>query len=331
MPLFMYINFDEFSINTEQLELIIKQQAIQIDERICLLLCLLIENYPGHCNKQVCLEHIWPDTVVSDMSLSKLVSAARKTFKRAGCKVAIIQTVHGRGYRLSQELGRQLANSQQIPITANPTQDIHAVDKLIEDGQADSSSLTSKFARTRHKLDKLAHDWPRVSIIFFSITVSFLVLYALLSTHSFDRYLTASHEGHSVIDEQAIIYSEAADAIGRVLWIDDHPENNSREREYLRGENIGVYSTTSSREALLLISLYQYDVIISDMGREEDAIAGLKLLEQMRDLGIEIPFYIYTLNATDELIAKVTSSGGQGVAVDSGNLFRQVMTHFDTQ
>ena len=72
-------------------------------------------------------------------------------------------------------------------------------------------------------------------------------------------------------------------------------------------------------------------MIISDMGREEDAIAGLKLLEKMRNEGVEIPFYIYTLNATDELIAKVTSSGGQGVAVDSEDLFRQVMTHFETE
>ena len=331
MPLFMYINFDEFSINTEQLELIIKQQAIQIDERICLLFCLLIENYPGHCSKQVCLEHIWPDTMVSDMSLSKLVSAARKTFKRAGCKGAIIQTVHGRGYRLSQELGRQLAKSQPTPVPANLISDAYVVDKFTDERQADIASFKSRFVRVRQKLDKLTHDWSRVSIIFCSILVNCIVLYTLVSTHSFDRFLTASHEGHSVIDEQAIVYSEAADAIGRILWIDDHPENNSREREYLRGKNIGIYSITSSREALLLISLYQYDVIISDMGREEDAIAGLKLLEQMRNQGIEIPFYIYTLNATDELIAKVTSSGGQGVAVDSGNLFRQVMTHFDTQ
>ncbi|AQS40058.1 Response regulator receiver domain protein,transcriptional regulatory protein [Shewanella psychrophila] len=327
----MYISFDEFSINIQQLELIIKQQSIPIDERICLLLRLLIENYPSHCSKQLCLESIWPDTVVSDMSLSKLVSDARKIFKQAGCEVAIIQTVHGRGYRLSQELGRQLANQQLTPVTATLASETYVTDRLTDDRKADNTSLKSNFTGIRQKLDKLAHEWPRVSTILFSIAVSFIVLYALLSTHSFDRYLTASHEGHSVVDEKAIVYSESADAIGRVLWIDDHPENNSREREFLRGKNIGVYSTTSSREALLLISLYQYDVIISDMGREEDAIAGLKLLEKMRSQGVEIPFYIYTLNATDELIAKIASSGGQGVAVDSEGLFRQVMTHFDTE
>ncbi|QFU21372.1 response regulator [Shewanella eurypsychrophilus] len=341
----MYIRFDEFSIDTLQLEFIIKGHPVPVDERVCLLFSLLIENYPSHCNKQICLDHIWPDTIVSDMSLSKLVSDARKVFKQAGCSVAIIQTVHGRGYRLSQELGKQLANNfvpqdksiiQPISVnelsleqgsdTKQPKYDNGAkVNRQVSTLDNDSRYFSIKLTVFRNKLDALVREWPRVSSIFCSIIVSVVVLYALASTHVFDHFLIS---GHSEISEKEIVYSEPVDAIGRVLWVDDYPENNSVEREFLRSQHLGVYSTTSSKEALLLLSLYQYDVIISDMGREEDAIAGLKLLEKMRADGNKIPFYIYTLNATEELIEQVRLSDGQGVAVDSTALFKQVMQHF---
>ncbi len=363
--LFMYIRFDEFSINTQQFELILGEQSRLIDERICSLFTLLVENYPNHCNKQVCLMHVWPDTVVSDMSLSKLVSDTRKIFKNAGCEVAIIQTVHGRGYRLSQELGKQLLSqissisteayrtdsvyqkprssitSNSLPSSVEGCDGVDAADLLASNSDNDSGKLEAKagdektplivvkklpiLLRIKNKLERITYEWPRSTTVFLSILVSSIVLLTLLSTHLLDPLLISSH---SAIDENEIVYSERADAIGRVLWIDDHPENNSKEREVLRSRNIGVYSTTNSKEALLLVELYHYDLIISDMGREEDAIAGLKLLESMRADGIFIPYYIYTLNATEKLKTQVSLSGGQGVAVDSDDLFQQIMINF---
>ncbi|WP_076416591.1 response regulator [Shewanella sp. UCD-KL12] len=376
----MYISFDEFSINTVQQEFVIDDQSIQIDERICSLFSLLIESYPNHCNKQACLQHIWPDTVVSDMSLSKLVSDTRKIFKNAGCEAAIIQTVHGRGYRLSQALGRQLLNQDALSTSAHANlASSHSTSISTSDNTSNTSQSSAENAqvesvahfsdaentakkvlasdlrgesvshsvgtasggevrvqpvivqapiqaRLKSKFDRLIHEWPKLTTILSSIVISFIILFGLLSTPLFDAYLMS---GKSAIDEHEIVYSERPDAIGRVLWIDDHPENNRKEREFLRSQNIGVYSTTSSKEAVRLIGLYRYDLIISDMGREEDAIAGLKLLESLRAKGIFIPYYIYTFNTTEEIIAQVSLSGGQGVAVEADELFKQVMLNFE--
>lgn len=342
----MYIRFDEFCLNTLQLELTIAHHCVSLDERICLLLRLLVENYPSYCTKQTCLEHIWPDTIVSGMSLSKLVSDTRKVFKQAGCEVAIIQTVHGRGYRLSQELGKQLTHSEKgvllNPIELEPndaqpnilslsTDSALANDTKIEQervlvvNDTDPESLLGKLKYLQTAISSAAREWPKVTTILCSVFACCVLLYTLLSVHSISHVFTS---GHSKVSEKEIVYSEPVDAIGRVIWVDDHPENNTSEREFLREQHLGVYSTTSTKEALLLMSLYHYDVVISDMGREEDAIAGLKLLERMRSEGIKTPLYIYTLNATEELVSTVERSGGQGVAVESDALLKRVMSHF---
>ncbi|MFT5704549.1 MAG: DNA-binding winged helix-turn-helix (wHTH) protein [Shewanella sp.] len=127
----MYTRFDEFSINTNTFELMIGRELVQSDERVFLLFELLIERYPAHCGKQECLDHIWYDTVVSNMSLAKLVSDTRKLFKQAGCEVPIIQTIHGRGYRLSAELGTQLSSQNSLLETP---QAVTNVPKLASEG-----------------------------------------------------------------------------------------------------------------------------------------------------------------------------------------------------
>lgn len=114
---------------------------------------------------------------------------------------------------------------------------------------------------------------------------------------------------------------EPPDAIGRILWVDDHPENNVEEKRFLEGQRMAVYNVTSSDDALELLAMYRYDAVVSDMGRNGNPLAGLDLVKAMRARGDHTPFYLYTIlpsRAQRDLLAQY---GGQGVAVTSEGLY----------
>lgn len=56
----------------------------------------------------------------------------------------------------------------------------------------------------------------------------------------------------------------------RILWVDDHPENNTPIADLLRQFGASVDTPRSNVEALALLSTSRYDVIISDVGRDDE-------------------------------------------------------------
>jgi CheY-like chemotaxis protein len=84
----------------------------------------------------------------------------------------------------------------------------------------------------------------------------------------------------------------------RILWVDDHPNNNGYERRMLLALGISVDLATSTGEALEKVGHTSYDVILSDMARDRPD-AGLVLLRRLRKAGsrIEVVFYVGELDA----------------------------------
>ena len=70
----------------------------------------------------------------------------------------------------------------------------------------------------------------------------------------------------------------------RVLWVDDRPANNEYERKWLRPHGIIFDCVVSTEEALDQLTNETYDLVITDLGREnssdQSATAGAKFLEQ---------------------------------------------------
>jgi CheY-like chemotaxis protein len=66
------------------------------------------------------------------------------------------------------------------------------------------------------------------------------------------------------------------------LWVDDHPENNLNERRMFRQLHVDVDTARSTAEALSMVQNGTYDLVLSDMSRGDDALAGLTCLEQLR-------------------------------------------------
>jgi CheY-like chemotaxis protein len=79
----------------------------------------------------------------------------------------------------------------------------------------------------------------------------------------------------------------------RILWVDDHPENNENERRMLESLRIVVDEVLSTDHALSRLERAAYDSVISDMSRNGDDQAGLRLLSEMRSRGIKVPVIFY--------------------------------------
>lgn len=69
-------------------------------------------------------------------------------------------------------------------------------------------------------------------------------------------------------------------ARARIIWVDDHPENNEPIIQLLRRFGATVDTPRSNAEAFALLRASRYDVVISDVARDDEGPNGdLKGLE----------------------------------------------------
>jgi CheY-like chemotaxis protein len=71
----------------------------------------------------------------------------------------------------------------------------------------------------------------------------------------------------------------------RVLWVDDHPENNRSIVELLRHFGAAVDTPRSNPAALGLLAASRYDVVVSDVARDDEGpgsgLKGVELAEEV--------------------------------------------------
>jgi CheY-like chemotaxis protein len=112
----------------------------------------------------------------------------------------------------------------------------------------------------------------------------------------------------------------------RVLWVDDHPENNAYEVAALRGRGVQILSAKSTSEAEgIVASGDPIDVIVTDMGREEDGDfrpdAGLQLIEHLRGRDVTAPVVVYTSAPTLARVrAQALAAGAHGATASGTEL-----------
>ncbi len=113
--------------------------------------------------------------------------------------------------------------------------------------------------------------------------------------------------------------------IGTVLWVDDHPENNTSERLSLKASGIRFVLASSTGEALERIQRQPFDLIITDMGRSLDPQAGYTLLERLRGMGDRTPVIIYSSSRYFSNVAEAQSRGAIGVTNSPTVLMNMVL------
>jgi len=266
-------------------------RAVELDRNGRAIFAALLHRAGQDVSKEQLLQAGWPDRIVHENSLAKAIGRLRDALGEDG---KLLETVYGHGYRLSvafeteQEVGEDASANPQ----AAPAAETNA-DALPDAGKP----------RSRGKL-------PRFAAAFAAIVVIGSV---------------AAYGINRANEDPPLRIGEPPDTVGRVLWVDDHPENNLKERRYLESQKFAVYTADSSKDAIALLDMYKYDAIISDMGRNDEPLAGIKLVRRLRARGNTTPYYIYTILPSKAQRRVVTEAGAQGVAVTPEELYRSVL------
>lgn len=111
----------------------------------------------------------------------------------------------------------------------------------------------------------------------------------------------------------------------KVLWVDDRPSNNVRERQSLEAFGVDFTIAISTDEALNRLRAQKFDAVISDMGRPPDAQAGYTLLDSMRKSGDDTPLVFYAGSRAPEHVAESKRRGALGCTNRPDELFEYVL------
>ena len=188
----------------------------------------------------------------------------------------IFDAAHGRLWRAGRSIALDRPTAAILgTLVAEADTDVHK-DRLLDAGwpgrTVHENSLAKAISRLRHMLetdgealrtvhgygyrlvaDPVAAEWPSRGLA--GGRKSFALGFVALAVVAALWFVT-SVPFASGAEERPLIKGEAADSIGRVLWVDDHPENNSVERDYLERGKVAVYQVETSEEALQLLAMY---------------------------------------------------------------------------
>jgi TolB-like protein len=95
----MQYQFDEFTLDTEHLELFKGAKALHCEPQVIQLLVLLVENHDRTVSKEEINQVIWHGRIVSEAALSSRVKMLRQLMGDDGRTQRFIRTVHKRGFR----------------------------------------------------------------------------------------------------------------------------------------------------------------------------------------------------------------------------------------
>ncbi len=151
-------------------------------------------------------------------------------------------------------------------------------------------------------------------------------------------YITSYRQGKSSIDEATLkSLLNRAERIkdllrgSRILWVDDQPLANAAIFRFLNnyGVEIDCARTTDEAISALRWSASAYEVVVSDMKRDNDSQAGLDMLERIRKLKIEenlntdITVFIF-LNEYDP--SRGTPTGAKMITNRVDYLFKEIFS-----
>jgi len=252
----------------------------ELDRSSRAILTLLLENVGAPVAKERLLEAGWPAVIVHENSLAKAIGRLREALGNAD----LLKAAYGIGYKLDTAI---LAPG------------------VAADGPSMTAAPVAKPSEAPRRLLASAAIAGALALI--------AVGFAWRSPSPHDAAATPLRTTAPVIED-------APDSIGKLLWVDDHPENNVQEKRFFERHRIAVHPVTTSADAFQLLAIYDYRAIISDMGRGEDRLAGARFVQQLRARNDGTPVVIYTVRADKPAKEQaqrelVTESGAQALAV----------------
>ncbi|MCM2564585.1 MULTISPECIES: response regulator [Janthinobacterium] len=107
-----------------------------------------------------------------------------------------------------------------------------------------------------------------------------------------------------------------------VLWLDDHPRNNTLLVEQLERENIKVDQAVSTRQALAMLQQKPYALLITDMARVENRRrikdAGIRTVREVQQAQPGLPIIVYCSKDTIASYGTEAEAAGARFITTSG-------------
>jgi CheY-like chemotaxis protein len=112
-----------------------------------------------------------------------------------------------------------------------------------------------------------------------------------------------------------------------VLWVAEKPEAHAILAEQLRENGVRVTMASTTDAALAELSQRPYRLIVEDMARKENGRwrpdAGLALLHELRDLGVDTPVIVYSSQqALQQYGDQARQSGAVGTTSSAYEMFQ---------
>jgi CheY-like chemotaxis protein len=111
----------------------------------------------------------------------------------------------------------------------------------------------------------------------------------------------------------------------RVLWVDDHPENNAWERELFRSLGVVIVPVESTRSALACLQAEPFDVVLSDIRRDGEPIDGIDGAMQIHSAVPSLPIVFYIRDFTHRRIPEPAS----GITNEPNELLHLVLDRLE--
>lgn len=271
-------------------------RASFLDSRAAAIFSVLIAQFGHRVSKEELLALAWPDRLVHENSVAKAISKLRAAIAGSNLEIA---ASYGFGYIL-----READKERAVAIA-----------------DAEADAVTAPAAPI------VNHQRP-IRQRFAAFLAGAIVL-AVVAFLALDR--TAPTQ--TPIRKEPPITHDRRDAMATILWVDDHPSNNVLEVEEFRRHRIAVHLALSTDDALKLMTMNPYRLVVSDLGRAEDRLAGLKMIAAMRDRAIAIPVIIYTVqpaHAAGQAAQRklVAEAGASDLAVTPQEVRSKVLGRF---
>src|SRR5512140_561069 len=107
----MVYEFGEFALDTKRHELLRGGEPQHLEPQVYAVLCHLIEHHDRLVTSRELIEHVWGDRFVTPGTLNSRIKALRHALGDDGAAQRVIQTVHGRGFRVNVQV-RTVADMQ---------------------------------------------------------------------------------------------------------------------------------------------------------------------------------------------------------------------------
>lgn len=108
----MYV-FGDFELDTERFQLRRGKDVVPLEPKVFDVLRYLVEHHDRVATKRELLDALWPGETVTEAVLPTNINALRRALGQKKGQKQPIETIHGRGYRFSAEVRREMATRRR--------------------------------------------------------------------------------------------------------------------------------------------------------------------------------------------------------------------------